>query len=88
MGSLSTGIKSWQNVVFTPTNTTGNITITSVNPEKCIVLFHGGGSRYAEGINYAYAIMPWLIELTATNINFGIPSGQYGTHSVTVIEFY
>jgi len=88
MGALSTGIKSWQNVVFSPSSTSGNIAIANVNPAKCIVLFQGGGSRCIEGINYAYAIMPWLTGLTATNVSFGMPNGQYGYHSVTVIEFY
>jgi len=93
MGSLSTGIKSWQNVVFTPSSTTGSITIASVNPSKCMITFNGGGSYYSTSDGGMHHISPWLIGITATTVSYGMPSkgsyGEYGgSYSVTVVEFY
>ncbi len=94
MGWLNTSIKSWQNVTFTPTTATGNVAISSVNPAKCIVLFHGSGyGVYYHSDNWiAYSIHCRLVALTATVLSYaclGIgTSGQYGTHSATIIEFY
>ncbi|KJR97942.1 MAG: hypothetical protein VR68_11565 [Peptococcaceae bacterium BRH_c4a] len=92
MGWLNSPIKSWQRVTFTPnTNAAFAVAISSVVPEKCIVLLNGYDFG-ADSSARPWSVLRYISAFLATSISFAQSyapySSGYGTHSVIIIEFY
>ncbi|MEW5952625.1 MAG: hypothetical protein AB1815_02545 [Bacillota bacterium] len=96
-GWLNSPVKSWQRVTFTP-NTVNqfSVTISSVNPAKCLVFLDGCDLHYASGSQSASSLITrYVSSFTATSIGFSstLISGifdirTFGTYSVIIVELY
>lgn len=82
LANMPTGIvKSVQRGLFTDSGTYADITINTVNPNKCLVTVEGGGGTY----NAAMA----LYALTANQIRFRRTVSSAGMeYSYQIVEFY
>ena len=97
-------IKSWQRVTgSSESNYVLTLSLSTVNPSKCMVTIDGGrfAEWYNEGVAGAYAFIPNYISAFSANSISLSPSGGFGsggssghiiinngTVSVVVIEFY